>query len=124
MILFTTATEYDEKSDYARSSLLLHGIGEQAREVYNTFNFSITSDSIKLENIIEQFEAYFSSRKYIKYSRLKFSIYRQEIGQSFDDYMTELRKLSSHCKLEGLREWLLRGMFKIGLNDKNCNNVY
>ena len=32
-ILFTTAREYDEKPDNVKSSLLLHCIGERAREV-------------------------------------------------------------------------------------------
>ena len=76
-----------------KSSLLLHCIGERARKVYSTFNFSTTADSMKLEKIMEQ---------YITYSRFKFFTYRQEIGQSFDDYMIELRKLSSNCELEDL----------------------
>ena len=113
-----TATEYDEKPDTVKSSLLLHCIGERAREVYSTFNFSTTADSIKLEKIMEQFQAYFNPRKNITYSQFKFFTYRQEIGQSFDDYMTELRKLSSNCELEDLRESLLRDMLIIGFNDK------
>ena len=32
--------------------------------------------------------------------------------------MTELRKLSSDCELEGLRESILRDMLIIGLKDK------
>ena len=32
--------------------------------------------------------------------------------------MTELRKLSNDCELEGLQESLLRDMHIIGLNDK------
>ena len=32
--------------------------------------------------------------------------------------MTELKKLSSDCELEGLRESLLRDMLIIGLNDE------
>ena len=51
-VLFMTATEYDEKLDNVKSSLLLHCISERARELYNTFNFSTTADSMKLERII------------------------------------------------------------------------
>ena len=112
-----TAGEYDEKPDNMKSSLLLHCIGEQARKVY-MFNFSSTADSMKLEKIIEQFEAHFYLRKNITYSRVNFLTYRQETGQSFDDYVTELRKLSSDCELEGLQESLLRDMLIIGLNGK------
>ena len=73
---------------------------------------------MKLEKIIEQFKAYFNPRKNITYSWLKFFNHHQETGQSFDDYMTELRKLSSDCEIERLHESLLRDKLIIGLNDK------
>ena len=73
---------------------------------------------MKLEKIMEQFEAYFNPRKNITYSRFKFFTYHQEIGQSFDDYTNELKKLSSDFELEGLRESPLRDMLIIGLNNK------
>ena len=78
-----TATEKEEKPNNVKSSLLLPCVGERARKVYNPFNFSTTGDSIKLEKIIEQFEAYFNPRKDITYSRFKFFTYSQETGQSF-----------------------------------------
>lgn len=53
-----TAIEYDEKSDNAKSRLiLLYCIGEQAREIYYTLNFFTTAYSMILDKIIEQFEA-------------------------------------------------------------------
>ena len=77
-----------------------------------------------LEIIIKQFKEYFNPRKNITYSWFKFVTYRQEIGQSFDDYMTEIRNLGSDCELEGLQELFLRDMVIIGLNDIKCKNVY
>ena len=78
--------------------------------MYNMFNFSTTADSMKLEKNIEQFEEYFKPRKNVTHSWFKFFTYYQEIGQSFDDYMTELRKLSCDCELEDLQELPLREM--------------
>ena len=95
-------TEYDEKPDNVKSSLLLQCIGERARKVYDTLNFSTTADSMKLEKTIEQFEAYFNPIKNITFSRFKFFTYRQEIGQSFDDFVTELRKFINDGELERL----------------------
>ena len=117
--LFMTTTEHDGKSDEVKTSLLLHCIGEKTREVYNTFAFSSIEDSMKYNKVLENFEAYFEPRKNITYSRLKFSTYRQEPGQTFDGYLTEMRKLSSDCNLLELRESLLRDMLIIGLNDKS-----
>ena len=116
-----TAAEYDEKTNNVKSSLLLNCIGERAKKVYNTFNFSTTADWMKLEKIIDQFQAYFNPRKNVTYSWFNFFTYRQETGQSFDDYMTEIRKLSSGCKLEGLRESLLKDMLIIGLNSRKSS---
>ena len=73
-ILFMAPTEYDEKPDNVKGSLLLCCIGEQAKEVYNTFNISTTANSIKLETIIEQFEVYFNPRRNITYFRFKFLV--------------------------------------------------
>ena len=73
---------------------------------------------MKLEKNIKQFEAYFNPRKNVTYARFNFYTYRLEIRQSFDDYMTELRKLNSDFELEGLRESLLRDKLIIGLNEK------
>ena len=47
-ILTMKATEYNEKPDNAKSSLLLHCIDNRAREVYNTFNFFTTADSMRI----------------------------------------------------------------------------
>ena len=117
--LFMIATEYTEKAEQVKTSLLLHCIGERAREVYNSFTFQSEADSMNYTKVVEQFEAYFGPRRNVTYSRFKFFTYRQELGQSFDDYHNEMRKLSVDCKLLELRESLLKDMIIIGLNDKN-----
>ena len=65
IILFLAATEYDEKPDNVKSSLLLYCIGKRAKEVCNMFNFSATADLMKSEKIIEQFQTYFNPGKNI-----------------------------------------------------------
>ena len=44
--------------------------------------------------------------------------YRQEEGPNFDKYLTEMRKLSNDCELDGLKDSLLADMMIIGLRDK------
>lgn len=115
---YLTATEYDTKADNVKSSLLLHCIGDKAREVYDTLTFDEDGDNLKLEKILEKFEAYLAPRKNITYSRYKFLTYRQEEGQSFSKYLTEMKKLCSDCELAALQNDLLRDMLVIGLTDK------
>ena len=84
------ATEYNGKSDKVKTSLLLHYIGDKAREVYSTFAFLSTEDSMKYNKVLEHFEAYFGPWKNITLV-LPFLIYWQQPGQAFDDYVTEIK---------------------------------
>ena len=78
-----TATEYNGTSDEVKTSLLLHCTGEKAREVYNTFVFSSTEDSMKYNKVLEHSGAYFGPQKNTTYSCFKFFTNQQEPGQTF-----------------------------------------
>ena len=82
-----TATEYEGKADNIKASLLLHCIGDKAREIYDTLTFDVEGDNMKYDKIVEKFEAYLAPRKNITFSRYKFLTYRQEEGQSFNKYI-------------------------------------
>ena len=70
---------------------------------------------MKYNNVLEHFEAYFGPLKNITFV-LNFSRIDRK---TFDDYLIEMRELSSYCDLFKLRKWLLRDMLIIGLNDKS-----
>ena len=74
---------------------------------------------MKCNKVLEHFEAYFGPRKNITYYRFKSFTYRQKSDQTFDDCLTEMRKLSSDFDLLEFRESLLRDTLIIGLNHKN-----
>ena len=49
--------------------------------------------------------------------RHKFFSYRQREGQSFGQFVTELKKLSSECELGTLLDSLIRDMIIVGFMD-------
>ena len=61
---------------------------------------------------------YIVPRKNVTYLRFKFLTYRQEERQSFESFFTDLKKFASDCKLDHLKELLIRDMIIIGLHDK------
>ena len=63
--LFMIATEYTEKAEQVKTGLLLHCIGERAREVYNSFTFQSEADSMNYTKAVERFGAYFGPRTII-----------------------------------------------------------
>lgn len=99
---------------------MLHWISKQVREVYNTFYFSTTIDSIKLGKTLEQFRAYFNLRKNITVSKKDSLLMIRNIKKL---RKSKLRKLSSDCELEDLRELPLRDMFVMGFKDKTFREL-
>ena len=61
---------------------------------------------------------YIVPEKNLTYSRFKFLTYRQEEGQSFKSFFTDLKKFVSDCELDHFKELLIRDMIIIGLHDK------
>lgn len=113
--LYITATESDAKSDNIKTSIFLTCIGKQGLEIYNTFRFANDSDKMKLKPVMEKFEAYCKPRKNITLIRHHFFTYRQGEGQSFDAFVTELKKRSSQCEFATLQDSLIRDMIVIGV---------
>lgn len=118
LTLYITATEKTKKSDEIKSSILLSCIGKKGREVYNTFTID-DENKMKFDIILAKFEQFFSPRKNVTFLRYKFLTCKQIDGQSFDEFITELKKLSEGCELGDIRESLIRDMLIIGIIDNH-----
>ena len=115
--LYLCATEKDGKADKIKTSILLTCIGKQGREVYNTFQYDTEGDNMKFDVVLEKFQDYCSPRKNITFMRHKFFTCRQKEGQSFDEFVTELKKRSADCEFSQLRDSLIRDIVICGIID-------
>ena len=91
---FLTATETDEKSDKIKTSTLLTCIGAKGREIYDTFTFETADEKLKLDVVLKCFDEYCEPRKNTTMARHRFLTHKQSIGQSFNEFVTELKNLS------------------------------
>lgn len=94
--IFLQATESADKPDIVKSSILLHCIGKQCKEIYDTFEFH-EGDEMKLNIILQKFDDHFKPRKKLTFMRFTFFTVRQEDFEKFDEYYTRLCKLSEDC---------------------------
>ena len=101
-----------------KSSILLHCIGSKSGEIYNTLTFAEQGDNMKFDKIIEKFDVYFTPKKNLTLLRFKFFTASQQDGESFDEFLTRLQKLSKDCDFASLQDSLLRDMIIIGILDK------
>ena len=88
---YLTATEKDGKIDKVKASVLLTCMGQKGREIYETFNFDNPRDKSRLASVLEKFSEYCNPRKNITILCRKFFTYLQYEGQTFHDFVTELK---------------------------------
>ena len=88
------ATDKDKKENKIKPSILFSCIWPQGRETYNTFAFSQEGKSFDYNGIVRKFENVCIPRQNITLLRYKFFSYKRKEGQRFDEFMTQLRKLT------------------------------
>ena len=119
---YITATEKNTKS-CVKTSILLSCIGEKGREVYDSFDFPAKENeedpdpSMVLDAVVKKFEEYCNPRKNTTILRHKFFSYKQIEGQSFSDYVTQLKLLSQDCEFLTLKDSLVVLMIICGVFD-------
>ena len=73
---YMCATESDQKSDKIKTSILLTCIGEQGREIYQTFELDTDTDKLKLQPVLAKVENYCNPRTNTTIIRHKFFTYK------------------------------------------------
>ena len=91
-----------EKPDKDKSGWIGLWIGQQGREIYKTFNWTQDFDGVSEEDsptaILQKFEDYILPRKNKRIARYKFSQRVQRMGESFDNFLKDLRILAMDCE--------------------------
>ena len=89
---YALATELNKKGEPVQVATLLTVIGEEAREVYSTFNdWAEDGDDKKIKPVLKKFGDYCEPRKNIPFERYEFNRRVQEPGETYDQYRTALR---------------------------------
>ena len=117
MQFYLVASEKDSKSNSIKVSFLLHCMGKEAIQVYNTFVFDPVTDNMVYNKVIEKMDAYFSPKKNITLMRYKFFTCRQEEFERFDQFVIKLKTLVRDCDLGNLQGELVKDMIVIGTCD-------
>lgn len=85
--IYMQATESDKKGDVTKVAILLHAIGEEAQEKYETFDFS-EEQQTDYQNVVTAFEKYCVPRKNETVSRHQFFQRNQRPDETFNEFLT------------------------------------
>ena len=114
---YEIATGINTKESATRVATLLTVIGNDAIDVFNTLTWDAEGDDKKIDKVLQKFEEHCEPRKNISYERFKFFSRAQESGETIDQYVTVLRKLSETCEFSTLKNSLIKDRIVLGITD-------
>ena len=124
--IYSLATGTNTKDEQTKCAIFLFMVGEEAIEIYNTFEFPDASyimgtngirGNIKdLNGIIKKFKDYCEPQKNVGFERYIFNNIRQS-GRSLVIFLTELKNKVKSCEYGTLAESIILDRIIIGLDD-------
>ncbi|KAL1446523.1 hypothetical protein WDU94_003657 [Cyamophila willieti] len=117
--IFNYASEGNKKDEKVQISMLLHLMGEEGIELYNTIDWKGgKEEDRKLAEVLKKFDKIFLPQKNDLFEHFKFFHVKQKVGQSILMYLKELKLLVSTCNFKD-RDVLLKDKFIFGLADQS-----
>ena len=95
---------HKETDDKVLASTLLHLMGEDAIEIWNSFGV----EEFTVSNIWSQFEKYCIPKTNVTYERYKFFTCERKEGENIDSYLNSLRLRAKECEFGELTDSLIR----------------
>lgn len=113
--IYLAASGAGGDDDKLKASIFLHVIGEDALDIYNSFQQD--EANLTLTVLMAKFEEYFVPSQNVTFERYKFFSHDQKQGVSFDQYLAELNTLSKTCEFENLKDSLVKDRIVCGILD-------
>lgn len=106
--LFLIASGISDKSEKVQCATFLHVAGEDARGVFNTFDFAEEGDDNKIAILKEKFKQYCEPRKNLTFLRHQFFTRSQGGSETIDAFVTDLKNKAKNCEFSTLNDSLIR----------------
>lgn len=114
--IFMNAAELTEKSDLTKVSTLLNAVGEEAVDVFDSFNLS-EADRVRYDAVVKAFADFCTPKKNEVYERYVFYQRKQKEGELFDSFLMDIKKLVRTCGFADENQ-MLRDQIVMGIGDK------
>lgn len=116
--IFVTAAGFDRISESRKAALLLNCIGTEAQDLY--LNVLKKNEEIdKYEHILKIFDDYFAPKQNEVMNTFNFNNRRQEDGENFDSFYSNIKQLVKNCNFMDLESRMLRDRIVMGIRDRN-----
>ena len=99
--IFVRKQPQRERQKSSVGNLAPHG-REEVLEIYNTFTWDHKGDEKKVNTIMTKFEAYCKRERHV------FNTQNQQISETIDQYVTDLKTKAKTCEFGTLTDSLIR----------------
>nr|XP_022921165.1 uncharacterized protein LOC111429474 [Onthophagus taurus] len=114
--IYLIASGKNEKASEFKVALLLNLMGEEGLEVYNALD--LTAEQKKsYDTVLEELQRFMSPKTNEVYERFVFYKRKQEEGESFDHFLTDLKKLVKTCNYVGDTDSMVRYRIVLGIRN-------
>lgn len=96
---FRFASGLSTKDEVVQAHTLVYAMGDQADDVLTSFKLS-EEEGKKYSTVLAKFDGYFVKRKNIVFERAKFNQRKQEEGETVDQFILDLHRLSDIARSE------------------------
>lgn len=115
--IFMTAGELTEKSDAIKVNTFLNAVGEEAVEIFDSFNLS-TLQRAHYDTVIQAFSDFCTPKKNTVYERYMFYQRKQKEGETFDSFLIDIRRLVRTCDFKEKESEMLRDQIVMAVNNQ------
>ena len=114
---YELATDLTGEAKEKRTAIFLSCIGSDAYDVFQSMVFDDDANRSDIDQVIRAFDDYCIGETNLTYERYLLNKRVQEQNESFDVFMTELRRLVKSCDYGTLEESILKDRIVIGIRD-------
>ncbi|KAK7865355.1 hypothetical protein R5R35_006836 [Gryllus longicercus] len=115
---YMVASGGNEKSDLVKIAILLHVLGEETMRIYDTLD--ITEDEKKVyATVMTKINNYFVPQVNTSVETYKFNCRVQGQSETFDSFVTDLKRMSALCDFGNARDRLIKDKIVQGVCDQN-----
>lgn len=116
--LYLSASGLDGRAEDRKIAVLLHCIGEDALEIYNTLDITYADDENKtMEEVLTAFEKYCAPRKNTVFERHQFWTHQFSEHTTIDKFVTELRQKARTCEFKQSEDLMIRDKIVFSMSD-------
>ena len=116
---FEIVTGLKNQDKAYRAATFITCIGPDALDIYNGLPFSTEEEKQDIDKVIELFQNFCVGETNVIYERYIFNNRIQEAGESFNNFVSNLRTLALSCNYGDLKDELIRDRIVTGITDSN-----